>query len=119
MNKKLQYKFSPDHGDGVHWKHNWTLDESGYGDTVELQEMVAWCYENWNDDPGDDHDWQYVLMADIDYSYDKSRASWNTIEYHHHLYFGTDDDQWAALFKLMWSDYIEVWSDSIVCMPVK
>lgn len=54
MEKKLQYKFSPEYflGDGVHFAHEWTHDQLDYRSKEKtLKEMVAWCYENWNGDP--------------------------------------------------------------------
>jgi hypothetical protein len=107
MNKKLQYKFSPDFGEGVHFQHEWKIDYSDYRDKEKLQEMVAWCYQNWNDDPNYNHEWQYRLMKDVEWLYDAKSASWHTFEWLPNFYLGTDDDQWAVTFKLRWSESIE------------
>lgn len=109
MEKKLQYKFSPDffYDEGVHFAHEWKLDYSGYGDTAKLQEMVAWCYENWNVDPNYNHEWQYRMMKDVEWLYNAESASWRTYEWPLTSYLGTNDDAWAVTFKLMWSDFIE------------
>jgi hypothetical protein len=110
MEKKLQYKFSPEYflGDGVHFAHEWTHDQLDYRSKEKtLKEMVAWCYENWNGDPNWDHEWQYSSTSDVFHSYHPEDGSWHTFEFNHRFYLGTDDDAWAALFKLKWSDYIE------------
>jgi hypothetical protein len=109
MEKKLQYKFSPDFvlGEGVDFAHEWKIEMPYFVDIPTLREMVAWCYENWNEDPNWDHEWQYTVEADVRHFYNATNSSWSTWESPNRFYFGTDDDEWAVTFKLRWSDSIE------------
>ncbi|OFJ48086.1 hypothetical protein BA896_002950 [Janthinobacterium lividum] len=110
MNNKLQYKFTPEFfvGDGVDFVHEWKHDQLDYRSKEEtLKEMVAWCFENWNIDPNWNHEWQFTSTSDVVHSYNHESGSWQTVEFNHRFYLGTDDDAWAALFKLMWSNFIE------------
>jgi hypothetical protein len=109
MNNKLQYKCSPDYGEGVRFQHEWKLDRAYLDDIATLQEMVAWCYQNWDDDPSGENEWEYELRAEINCLYVGKMASlsWITLESPKRFYLGTNDEAWAALFKLTWSDAVE------------
>lgn len=110
MNNKLQYKFSPDFIAGLQFQHEWKIDSAYPNDIATLKEMVAWCYEIWDDDPSKEFgEWEYELSGDSRCLYVRGKAcfDWMTVESPKRFYLGTNDEQWAVTFKVMWSDFIE------------
>lgn len=117
FDSKLQYAAYPPCNGGCSMAHEWVLHKCINVDdeVLKLQEIVKWCFANWNEDPHYDHEWYFLLEMKRQLFYRNDKSEWKDSSVEGVRFgLGTNDDGWAASFKLAWGEFIEPSTEKIV-----